>query len=102
TITPTPGGPAPSASFSGLTDGQTVTSPVQLVGTIGSPTLASWSLTATMSGSGTPITLGSGTTPVSNAALGTLDPTLLLNGLYAVTLTAVDVSGQTTTTSVSV
>src|SRR5262249_55078490 len=42
-------------------------------------------------------TLATGTTPVSNGVLGTLDPTLLLNGLGLLQLRATDMGGQTTT-----
>jgi RHS repeat-associated protein len=47
-------------------------------------------------------TFASGTGPVTQGNLGTLDPTLLLNGTYSVRLTATDANGQFTTTSGSV
>ncbi|HKR11221.1 MAG TPA: PKD domain-containing protein [Pyrinomonadaceae bacterium] len=45
---------------------------------------------------------GSGSGPVSNALLGTLDTTLMLNGTYSVRLRATDEHGQTSFTSISV
>jgi YD repeat-containing protein len=44
-------------------------------------------------GTDTFTTIGSGTTPVTNDVLATLDPTLLLNDLYRVRLTVFDTAG---------
>ena len=38
----------------------------------------------------TPTTIATGTTPVTNGTLGTLDTTLLANGSYTLTLTSKD------------
>ncbi|MFQ5341315.1 MAG: RHS repeat-associated core domain-containing protein [Anaerolineae bacterium] len=44
-------------------------------------------------------TIAAGNTPVVNDVLGTLDPTLLLNGMFEIRLLAVDSEGQQTTAS---
>jgi RHS repeat-associated protein len=48
------------------------------------------------------ITLATGTSDVTNGTLGTLDPSLLLNGLYTLRLTATNSVGQSSTVSVNV
>jgi RHS repeat-associated protein len=50
-----------------------------------------------MQGEPTFRTLASGTTSVTNAALGKFDPTLLLNGMAEIRLRATDTTGQTST-----
>jgi RHS repeat-associated protein len=44
-------------------------------------------------------TFASGVAPVSNATLGTFDPTVLLNGQYVVRFSSTDNAGQTSTTT---
>jgi hypothetical protein len=44
------------------------------------------------------VTLATGSTSVTSNALAPFDPTMLLNGIYQLRLTAVDSSGRTTTT----
>ncbi|MCP3997913.1 MAG: hypothetical protein GY722_23060, partial [bacterium] len=51
---------------------------------------------------GDAVTLATGTAPVSGGALATFDPTLLLNGLYELELTATDVQGQQVSESIAV
>ena len=53
-------------------------------------------------GRGGPPTLATGTTPVADAPLGSFDPTLLLNGLYELELTATDFQGQQVSDSIAV
>jgi len=67
-----------------------VTGPTAIVGTVRSPELQSWTLAVRAVGDSDWIALGTGTTPVEAQTLGTLDPTLLENGLYEVRLRAVD------------
>jgi hypothetical protein len=92
-------GPPPTVSFTGLTEGMEITAPTPITGTINSPNLASWSLAYQGSGSTFFTTFAQGTT--ANVS-GTFDPTLLLNGIAQIQLTAVDQSGQTTSTTVNV
>jgi RHS repeat-associated protein len=55
-----------------------------------------------MVGDSTFTTFASGSSTVTKGPLGTFDPTLLLNGLYVIQLTATDVSGRSSTISVTV
>ncbi|MBP9822624.1 MAG: hypothetical protein KBF21_00240 [Thermoanaerobaculia bacterium] len=67
-----------------------VTGPAPIVGTVRSPELQSWTLAYRAVGDSDWLSLGTGTTPLEAQTLGTLDPTLLENGLYEVRLRAVD------------
>jgi RHS repeat-associated protein len=67
-----------------------VTGPTAIVGTVRSPELQSWTLSFRAVGDPDWIVLGTGTTPLEAQTLGTLDPTLLENGLYEVRLRAID------------
>ena len=79
-----------------------VTQPTEVKGTVDSDQLESWTLTAQPKGDGPPVTLATGTTPVADARLGSFDPTLLLNGLYELELTATDFQGQQVSDSIAV
>jgi RHS repeat-associated protein len=92
-------GPAPVFNFTSLTEGMEITAPTSVAGTITSPNLATWTLDYAPVGSNSITTFAAGTTL---AVSGALDPTLLLNGMITVRLTAVDQSGQTTVTTVDV
>ncbi|MDR3663132.1 MAG: hypothetical protein P4L86_22575, partial [Mycobacterium sp.] len=83
-----------TASFSSPTNQQVVASPAAVVGTVGGPGFASYTLTFTPLSGGPPITIGTGNTPITGNALGTFDPTLLPAGPYQLTLTAFDTGGQ--------
>jgi RHS repeat-associated protein/uncharacterized repeat protein (TIGR01451 family) len=93
---PTP----PSVSFTGFTDGQEITKPTPIIGSV---TTGSWKLEySLLDGAGNPttfITFASGVAPVSNTTLGTFDPTVLLNGQYVVRFSSTDNAGQTSSTS---
>jgi RHS repeat-associated protein len=71
----------------------TVTAPTTVVGSVQGQALASWELRYRLVGEDDWTTIGSGTAPVTNGTLGSFDPTLLLNGLYELELSATDVSG---------
>ncbi|HEX3153308.1 MAG TPA: Ig-like domain-containing protein, partial [Candidatus Angelobacter sp.] len=93
---PTP----PSVSFAGFTDGQEITKPTPIIGSV---TTGTWKLEySLLDGSGNPTTFttfASGTAPVTNSTLGTFDPTVLLNGQYVVRFSSTDNAGQTSSTS---
>jgi RHS repeat-associated protein len=95
-------GPPPTVSIS-LPDGIQITQPTVITGSVsnGGYKLEYALLDDAVS---TPnfTVFASGTGPVTQGSLGTLDPTLLLNGTYSVRLTATDANGQFTTTSGSV
>jgi RHS repeat-associated protein len=76
-------------------DGQALTAPTPVIGTIDDANLAEWRLELAQVGSSDFVTVARGDQPVTQAVIGTLDPTLLLNGQYQVRLLATDLAGQT-------
>jgi RHS repeat-associated protein/uncharacterized repeat protein (TIGR01451 family) len=95
--------PPPVVSVAGLPDGQEITKPTPIVGSV---TTGTWKLEySLLDGNGNPTTFttfASGTAPVVNATLGTFDPTVLLNGQYLVRFSSTDNAGQTASTSSTV
>jgi RHS repeat-associated protein len=92
----------PTISIGSPADGTTITARTDFIGSVSEG--SSWRLEYSLNESGvapTWITLNSGNTPVTNATLGTFDPTVLLNGIYTVRLVATNAAGQTSTTAVS-
>ena len=83
--------------------------PIPVIGTVSDPqnALLSWTLTITPNDTGelpsddglpqnnTTTTIATGTAPITNGTLGTLDPTLLANGYYTLTLTDLNAGGLT-------
>jgi RHS repeat-associated protein len=88
---------APTGSITSPGDGAEVTGPTSVVGSVSSAALASWTLEFRMQNEPAFRTIATGTTTVTNASLGTLDPTVLLNGFGLLRLHATDLFGQTTT-----
>lgn len=90
--------PPPSVAITSPADGAEITSLVNVTGTVSHGT---WKLEYSLGpdpvfpDSSTWTTIASGSAPVTNTTLGTFDPTLLLNGAYAIRLTATDASGRT-------
>lgn len=78
----------------------------QVVGSVRSGLLDTWTLSYRASGASNAaapfVTLATGNTPVESAALGSLDPTLLLNGMYDLKLAALDFQGQLVETTVPI
>jgi RHS repeat-associated protein/uncharacterized repeat protein (TIGR01451 family) len=103
---PNPNLAPPSISAPSPADGTVVTKPVPITATIAPPagqTLAAWSVTYQEVGTPTPVTLASGTgSPPS--PLATFDPTLLLNDIYTLTMSATASGGgiQSLTSTVAV
>lgn len=97
---------SPSISQPSPPDGTLVTSPIPIQATFAPPagqTIASWSVSYQALDPQPPVTLATGTgTPP--ATLATFDPTLLLNGTYAITVSATASGGgvQSLTTTVAV
>jgi hypothetical protein len=93
-----PAGGMPVVSISGIDDDGVVTKPVQISGTISE---GSWSLDYRLGGRDDVDTqwtvLASGTGSVSGGVLGTFDPTLLLNGMYTIRLSAKTTGGEQST-----
>ena len=100
---PVPPPTPPSVSLIGFADGADITKPTPIIGSV---TTGNWKLEySLLDGSGNPTTFttfASGTAPVTNATLGTFDPTVLLNGQYIVRFSSTDNAGQTSTTSSTV
>jgi RHS repeat-associated protein len=96
--------PPPTVAINSPADGTEVSGPVPVTGFVSGG--SNWRLEYSLNGDeGTPLswtTINTGSTAVNNGTLGNLDPTLLLNGIYAIRLIAVDGAGQTSMTSVSV
>jgi RHS repeat-associated protein len=91
-------GPPPTLKVTSPADGSVVTARTDVFGTVSG---GSWKLEYSLNtdgGSSAQVWTGvaSGSGPVTNGKLGTIDPTLLLNGNYSFRLTASDASGQTT------
>ena len=95
--------PPPTLSFNNALDGSQITSPAPITGSVSG---GSWIVEYSLGGDDTLpqqwVTLGSGTGPVANGTLATLDPTMLLNGIYAIRISATNAGGQTTTATASV
>jgi RHS repeat-associated protein len=89
--------PPPTVSITSPTDGSSITTLTNVMGSVTSPALASWTLEFHMENESFFRPIATGTTAVTNAILGTFDPTLLLNGLAIIQLRATDTAGQTTT-----
>ena len=71
--------------------------PTAIMGTANTPDLLQYTLQYSVEGQNQWTTFATGTTPVVNGTLGTLDPTMMENGFYDVRLTVEDTSGQVTT-----
>jgi RHS repeat-associated protein len=71
-----------------------ITAPTQINGTATDMKFVSYTLSYAPLGQSNFTTIGTGTSPVTNGALGTFDPTMLLNGLYTVRLSALDADGH--------
>ena len=91
----------PTVSIQSPADLAEVTGPVPIVGTVRSPSLASWSLSFRAVGDPDWIDLGAGTMTAEAQPLAIFDPTLLENGLYEVRLRAVDSASNFAETTIA-
>ncbi len=87
------GGDGPTVAIAQPAELATITAPTGVIGTVRSPSLASWRLETRPEGEATWKTLATGSAPVEAATLGTFDPTLLENGLHELRLTGIDTHG---------
>jgi len=107
TVNPSPG-PPPVVAITSPADGAEITTRTDVSGTVGFSTpTGTWRLEYSLNsadgvGAQNWVQFASGSSAVSNAFLGKFDPTLLLNGVYAIRLTAIDASGQAVATSLTV
>lgn len=92
---PPPDNTPPVVAFISPAEQAEIALPTAIVGTADDDNLVQWDLTYSF-GSRSPFRpLASGTTPVVNGTLATLDPTLLQNGPVVLRLTASDAAGNT-------
>ncbi len=88
-------GAPPSVSLTVPEDLAVITAPTDVLGTVESALLKEWTLSYRAIGDGDWLEIESGVVPVASGKLGVFDPTLLLNGLYEIRLTASDYQGRT-------
>ncbi len=96
-LTPPTGSPPPVAGFNETQVTPVVTMPTAIMGTASSTDFLQYTLQYSVEGQNQWTTFATGTAPVSNGTLGTIDPTMMDNGFYDVRLTVLDSSGQVTT-----
>jgi len=97
--------PLPSVAIAAPLDGAQITSPTTVTGSVSSGTGGTWTLDYALQDDFNPMaftTLATGAGGITNATLGTFDPTILLNGTYVIRLTSVNAAAQFMTTSVTV
>ncbi|MBI3245681.1 MAG: VCBS repeat-containing protein [Deltaproteobacteria bacterium] len=92
----------PTAAITAPAPNSTITAPTDIIGTATDANFSSYTLEIAPAGETTFTLLTTGTAPVTNGQLGTLDPTVLLNDIYTVRLTVFDLGGNTTTAEVTV
>jgi RHS repeat-associated protein len=92
---------APTVAITAPEAGATVTGPTNIIGTVQSLLLRDWNIAVRRLG---PVTndwtvVATGTVAVVNGSLGTLDTTVLRNGVYQIQLQATDLRGRTVETT---
>jgi YD repeat-containing protein len=87
----------PTVAITSPADGDTITHPVDVIGTAADDNLVSYTLSVAPDGSDSFTQIASGTTSVTNGVLGQFDPTSLANGPYTLRLRATDLGGNVTT-----
>ncbi len=93
---------APVVAFSPQLANARLTAATAIIGAIADTNLDTWVLDRAPIGSSTFTTLASGTSAVSSATLATFDPTVLANGPYVLRLTATDIAGRISQTTIVV
>ncbi len=96
-LTPPNGEPPPVAGFNEQYVTPDVTMPTAITGTANTPDFLQYTLQYSVRGLNQWTTMATGTSPVINGTLGTIDPTMMDNGYYDVRLSVEDTSGQVTT-----
>ncbi|HXM51466.1 MAG TPA: PKD domain-containing protein [Pyrinomonadaceae bacterium] len=96
--------PPPVVEITAPADGGSVTEPSIVTGTVSG---GAWQLEYSLGSDDNAdnrvwTQFASGNGPISNGSLGTIDPTMMLNGLFDIRLSATDSYGQITRTKVSV
>jgi RHS repeat-associated protein len=93
---------APPAISFDAPEGMTVTKPISITGAIAAGSIANWILEYRMQDDDTWLVIATGNTALESTFAGSFDPTLLLNGLFEIRLTATDNANQTTAESLNV
>ena len=86
---------APTVRIDVPADGETITSPTDVIGTVTDDNLLSYTLSYAAYGSGDFTEIVTGTEAIVDGVIGRFDPTLLVNGSYVVRLEATDIGGAT-------
>ena len=90
----------PSIAFTSPLDEAEIAAPTTIMGTVQTPNLLNYTLSYAPRGKSIFTEFATGTAPITNGPLGTLDPTLMKNGLYDVRLTATDTNGKSLMTEI--
>jgi RHS repeat-associated protein len=90
----------PTVSIASPLDLAEVTEPVSVVGSVAGEGALAWRLETREVDAAEFSLLAAGEGPVGNGALGSFDPTLLLNGMQELRLVAVDTAGRQAQTSI--
>ena len=85
---------APIVAITAPADGDVLTAPTPVTGSVSDANLVLWQLLVSPTGLGQWREIARGSQAVSNGALGTLDPTQLTNGQYDLLLSALDANGE--------
>lgn len=101
TLTLTQPGPPPVVKLGNPEEATEITQPISATGVITSPVATTWTFAYRQMGESAWIPFAEGET-VAGQAAGAFDPTVLLNDLYEVQLTATDVYGQSASDQVDV
>jgi RHS repeat-associated protein len=91
----------PLAEITAPATGTEVTAPIAVIGSATDDAFVRYELALAPAGDDMFEILATGGAPVSNGTLGTLDPTMLLNGLYTLRLRVYDAGGNVTEASSS-
>ena len=92
--------PPAVVSINSPADGSTITNRTSFIGSVSAGSV--WKLEYSLNADPQVwTTIASGNTAVNNGLLGTFDPTLLMNGIYTVRLSATNAGGQTSENTVS-
>ena len=92
----------PTVAIATPADGDVITAPVSVTGSVSDANLLLWQLLESPTGQGQWHELARGTSPVNAATLATFDPTQLANGQYDLNLIATDANGQSSSAVVHV
>ncbi len=93
---------APIVSIASPAQNTELTSPVDLIGTIQDDNLDEYIVALVERGSSAQQIIARGTSNINNAVITTIDPTVLINGQYAVVVQATDINGLQSSQTVNV